>query len=159
MTMYTDDMKRKNSDRMLYIIAGCNGSEKTTAFRKQLPDRLGNPPYINPDIIAKQIDRHHQWEVRTSAARNTIVQINDNINNGKSFCIETTLASRTYINTIRKAHENNYKVCLYYFLLESAELSVQRVHQRLLEGADNPDVDNHSKPEEDLRRNVFFLII
>ena len=123
MTMYTDDMKRKNSDRMLYIIAGCNGSGKTTAFRKQLSDRLGNPPCINPDIIAKQIDRHHQWEVRTSAARNTIVQIDDNINNGKSFCLETTLASRTYINTIRKAHENNYKVCLYYFWLESAELS------------------------------------
>ena len=152
MTSEIDNKTQMNNDRMLYIIAGCNGSGKTTAFRKQLSDRLGNPPFVNPDIIAKQIDRDHQYEVRTSAARETIERINDNINNGLSFCFETTLASRSYINTIRKAHENNYKVYLYYFWLESAELSVQRVHQRAMEGANNPEVDNHSIPEEDLRR-------
>ena len=31
MTKEIDDKKRKNSDKMLYIIAGCNGSGKTTA--------------------------------------------------------------------------------------------------------------------------------
>jgi predicted ABC-type ATPase len=141
-----------NKEKTLNIIAGCNGSGKTTAFRQQLSSRLGNPPFINPDIIAKQIDLHHQWEVRNSAARCTIAKISENIDIGISFCVETTLASRSYINTIKKAHDNNYKVNLYYFWLESAELSVQRVHQRSLEGANNPNIDNHSIPEEDLRR-------
>lgn len=140
------------NDRILYILAGCNGSGKTTAFKKHLSIRLGNPPFINPDNVARQIDLHHQWEVRNQAARETITQIHDNINRGITFCVETTLASRSYINTIQEAHENNYKVHLYYYWLESVELSVQRVHQRSLEGANNPNVDNHSIPDEDLRR-------
>ncbi len=43
------------NDKVFYIIAGCNGSGKKTAFRHHLSDRLGNPPFVNPDIIENKL--------------------------------------------------------------------------------------------------------
>ena len=41
-------------DKKLYIIAGCNGAGKTTAFRTMLSSQLGNPIFVNPDVIARE---------------------------------------------------------------------------------------------------------
>lgn len=150
----------------LYIVAGCNGAGKTTAFRTMLKDQLGNPEFVNPDAIAKSIDANHQWEVRMTAGRETIQQINVNIENGKTFCVETTLTSRSYVPMIKKARDKGYKVHLYYFWLESAEASYRRVLQRAKEGRGRNDVDNHMIPEDVIRRrypksvnNLFELFI
>ena len=136
----------------LYIIAGCNGAGKTTAFRKELSAQLGNPIFVNPDVIAKRIDVDNQWDARLQAGRETLIQIEENLNQGIDFCVETTLTSRSYVNMIKDAHEKNYQVHLFYYWLESAEASCRRVQQRVLEGQNNRNVDNHSIPEDIIRR-------
>lgn len=60
------------NNKNLYIIAGCNGAGKTTAFRMRLSEELNNPEFVNPDRIAKDIDPNHQWDVRISAGRATL---------------------------------------------------------------------------------------
>ena len=156
------------TNKNLYIIAGCNGAGKTTAFRMILSSELGNPEFINPDIIARRIDPDHQWDVRMSAGRETLSLIKSNIEKGESFCVETTLTSKTYVHMIEDAHAKDYKVHLYYYWLESAEASYRRVLQRAREGAhDNTGtVDNHTIPEDIIRRryprsvdNLFNLFI
>ena len=144
----SDERHHKN----MYIIAGCNGAGKTTAFRRELSAQLGNPQFVNPDVIAKRIDAINQWDARLSAGRETLLQIEDNLNQGIDFCVETTLTSRSYVSTIKKAHEKDYQVHLYYYWLESAEASFRRVQQRVLEGQNNSEVDNHSIPEDIIRR-------
>lgn len=136
----------------LYIIAGCNGAGKTTAFRQRLNDLLGNPKFVNPDILARNIDSNHQWEARISAGRETLQQIDDNLDRGINFCVETTLTSRSYVTMIKNAHAKGYSVHLYYYWLESAEASYRRVLQRVEEGARNSGVDNHMIPEDIVRR-------
>ncbi|MBR4219343.1 MAG: zeta toxin family protein [Bacteroidales bacterium] len=103
------------TDKKMYIIAGCNGVGKTTAFRKKLCEELNNPEFINPDIIAKSIDAEHQWEVRYSAGRETLLTLKSYIERGHSFCIETTLTTRSYAGMIRDAQAKGYKVHLYYY--------------------------------------------
>ena len=53
---------------------------------------------------------------------------------------------------IRKAHDKGYRVNLYYYWLESAEASYRRVLQRAEEGRNDMNVDNHSIPEDIIRR-------
>lgn len=156
-------------DKKLYIIAGCNGAGKTTAFRTMLSSQLGNPIFVNPDVIAKNIDIDHQWDARISAGRETLRQIDSNIERGISFCVETTLTSKSYVQMIKKAHEKGYQVDLYYYWLESAEASYRRVLQRVEEGRHDSSVDNHMIPEDIIKRrypksinnllNVFIPIV
>ncbi|WP_232325832.1 zeta toxin family protein [Spirosoma montaniterrae] len=53
------------------------------------------------------------------------------------FAFETTLSTRSYVHTIRRAREVGYVVSLYYFWLPSAEVSKQRVAQRVANGGHN----------------------
>jgi predicted ABC-type ATPase len=139
-------------DKKLFIIAGCNGAGKTTAFRRMLSSQLGDPIFVNPDVIARNIDDSHQWEARISAGRETLLQIDSNIDRGVSFCVETTLTSKSYTQIIKRAHDNGYQVNLYYYWLESADASYRRVLQRVEEGRHDSSVDNHMIPEDIIRR-------
>ena len=139
-------------DKKWYIIAGCNGAGKTTAFRRMLSSQLGDPIFVNPDVIARDIDNVHQWKARISAGRETLLQIDANIERGISFCVETTLTSKSYVQKINKAHEKGYQVDLYYYWLESADASYRRVLQRVEEGKHDSSVDNHMIPEDIIRR-------
>ena len=56
------------------------------------------------------------------------------------------------VNIIRNAHAKGYKVSLYYYWLESAEASYRRVLQRAEEERNDMSVDNHSIPEDVIRR-------
>ena len=76
-----------NNSKQLFIIAGCNGAGKTTAFRTMLSSQLGNPIFVNPDIIAKSIDANHQWEARIPAGRETLLQIDRFLDEGVCFCV------------------------------------------------------------------------
>ena len=89
-------------DKKLFIIAGCNGAGKTTAFRTMLSAQLGNPIFVNPDVIARNLDANHQWEARISAGRETLLQMDANMERGDSFCVETTLTSRSYVQMIKR---------------------------------------------------------
>ena len=63
----------------------------------------------------------------------------------KDFGIETTLATRTLLKTIRLAQDAGYTVTLLYFWLNSPELAVERVAARVEAGG-------HDIPEETIRR-------
>ena len=61
------------------------------------------------------------------------------------FGIETTLATRTILKTVKMAQEAGYTVTLLYFWLNSPELAIERVKARVEAGG-------HNIPEETIRR-------
>ena len=72
-------------------------------------------------------------------------RINELLKKRCTFSIETTLASKSYVNLVRKAHNEGYCVKLLFFWLRSPELAIQRVTERVLSGG-------HNIPEPIIRR-------
>lgn len=129
------------AEKIMYIVAGCNGAGKTTAFRTKLYEDLGCPVFINSDEIAREMCPENVESVQISAGRQAVEKIYTYLAGDESFCVETTLATRTYLGHIRKAHENGFKVALFYYWLDSPKLAVARVGERVVEGGHNVPKD------------------
>ena len=93
---------------ILYIIAGCNGAGKTTASYSVLPDLLNCREFVNADEIAKGLSPFNQESVAIEAGKLMLQRINLLLNQGKTFAIETTLATRSYALLVRRAQERGY---------------------------------------------------
>ncbi|MDR1458982.1 MAG: zeta toxin family protein [Bacteroidales bacterium] len=121
----------------LYIISGCNGAGKTTASYTVLPDMLGCQEFVNADEIAKGLSPFNPENVSIEAGRLMLSRIKELINHHVDFAFETTLASRSYVNLIKKAQKQGYHSTLIYFWLNSHELASKRVANRVASGGHN----------------------
>ena len=129
----------------LYIISGCNGAGKTTASFTVLPEMLGCREFVNADEIARGISPFKPESVAIQAGKIMLNRIEDLLANQMDFAIETTLTTKSYINTIAKAKTLGYQVTLLFFWLNDVELAIERVKTRVSEGG-------HHIPEEVIRR-------
>ena len=116
----------------LYIIAGCNGAGKTTASYTVLPEILDCREFVNADEIAKGLSPFNPSSVAIEAGRLMLKRIGELLSAGVSFSVETTLSTRSYINLIHQAQSQGYSVSLIYFWLNSPELAIERVKQRVV---------------------------
>ena len=130
----------------LYIIGGANGSGKTTSALKILPSYLECFEYVNADSIASALSPFKPESVAIKAGRLMLERIQELLSIRVNFAFETTLASRSFISLLKRAKEEfNYSVHLLYFWLESEELAIGRVKERVRKGG-------HNIPEEIIRR-------
>ena len=125
------------ADKNLYIIAGCNGAGKTSASITILPEILNCKEFVNADAIAKGISPFNPESVAVEAGRLMLQRIDFLLNSDSSFAIETTLATRSYSNLVRRAQQRGFLVQLLFFWLPSPEYAVERVAQRVREGGHN----------------------
>jgi predicted ABC-type ATPase len=115
--------------------------------------------FVNADEIARGLSPFQPEKVAIEAGRIMLQRIEELLKKQEDFAIETTLATRSYVQTIKKAKENGYNVTLVYFWLNSPELAIARVNGRVAEGG-------HDIPEKVIRRrytkgifNLFKLFI
>lgn len=121
-------------DKKLYIIGGCNGAGKTTASFNILPELLKCKEFVNADEIARGLSPFQPEKVTFEAGRLMLKRIEELINSNQDFSFETTLATKSFINTIEKAKLKGYYITLIFFWLESVELAKDRVQKRVTEG-------------------------
>ncbi len=124
-------------DKRLYIVAGCNGAGKTTASFTLLPEIWDCNEFVNADEIARGLSPLNPESVAVQAGRIMLARIDELLRLGKTFSIETTLATRSYVHLIKKAHAKGYVVHLLFFWLNSPEVAIQRVAKRVSEGGHN----------------------
>jgi predicted ABC-type ATPase len=79
------------------------------------------------------------------AGRILLARVHQLIDEKISFALETTLSGKTYLSLIEMAKEIGYDVRLYYIYLNSVELSLSRIAERVREGG-------HNVPHEDVLR-------
>ena len=124
-------------DKRLYIIGGCNGAGKTTASYTVLPDVLQCREFVNADEIAHGLSPFNPENVSLEAGRLMIHRINELLGREATFAIETTLATKSYVNLVREAQASGYVVTLVFFWLRTPELAMQRVAERVSNGGHN----------------------
>ncbi len=142
-------------NKQLYIIAGCNGAGKTTASFTILPDILGCKEFINADEIARGLSPFQPDKVGIEAGRIMLHRIQELLVQGKTFAFETTLATKSYKNTIKQAQSMGYTVTLVFFSLDSIELAIDRVKTRVLEGGHNIPADVIARRYQNGLKNLF----
>lgn len=124
------------------IISGANGSGKTTFACQLLPLQYPNTIFLNVDEIQREGGAHaHPVSVEKEFLRR-LARLETN---RQSFMIETTLASKMYVNHILRWGNLGYQTTLHFIELPSADFAVRRVATRVESGghfvpADIPQV-------------------
>jgi predicted ABC-type ATPase len=144
-------------DKKLYIIGGCNGAGKTTASFNILPDLLNCKEFVNADEIARGLSPFQPEKVSIEAGRLMLKRIEELINSNRDFSFETTLSTKSFINTIEKAKSNGYYITLIFFWLESVELAKDRVQKRVMEGGHHIEADVIERRYKAGIKNLFQL--
>lgn len=147
------------AEKNLYIISGCNGAGKTTASYSVLPTLLDCKQFVNADEIAKGLSPFYPESVAIQAGKLMLLRIEELLASDETFSIETTLATRSYSELVKRAQEKGYKVTLLYFWLNSPELAVERVARRVREGGHNIPKDVIYRRYEKGLKNLFDIFI
>lgn len=127
-----------NNRKTYTLYAGVNGAGKSTIYKvvSQAPDEAR----INPDeILLKNGGDWKNTNDQIAAMQECVKKLHQYIKDGVSFNQETTLSGRSIFSTVQKARENGYLIKLFYIGLESADLAVQRVQQRVQKGGHGID--------------------
>jgi predicted ABC-type ATPase len=147
------------SNKNLYIIAGCNGAEKTTASFTILPEILGCKEFVNADEIAKGLSPFQPENVSFEAGRIMLKRIEEFLLQYSSFAFETTLFSKSYQLLVKRAKQLGYKITLLFFWLQTVELAKERVRTRVEEGGHNIPTDIIERRYKRGLTNLFQLYI
>lgn len=141
----------------LFILAGCNGAGKTTAAYTLLPEKLSVLEFINADEIARGLSPFNVDSVAIDAGRLMLQRIDYLMSKRIDFAFETTLSTRSYVQTIKRAQEAGYTVSLFYVFLDSPEMAVERVAQRVMRGGHNIPTETIYRRYERSISNFFKL--
>ncbi|MDD6104511.1 MAG: zeta toxin family protein [Bacteroidales bacterium] len=143
----------------LFVISGCNGAGKTTASYTILPNMLNCGNFVNADEIARGLSPFAPEKASIQAGRIMLARVDELLKEGQDFAIETTLATRTYTNLIKRAQGLGYKVTLLYFWLNMPSLAIERVKLRVESGGHNVDEESIRRRYDMGIKNLFNLYI
>lgn len=129
----------------LIIIAGSNGSGKTTAAPALLKDALHVNDFVNADTIASGLCAFQPESAAIQAGRIMLQRIHSLAEENVNFAFETTLASRSFATWIPKLKQQGYRFELIFLWLRDVDLAVLRVKERIKMGG-------HAVPELTIRR-------
>ena len=130
----------------LYIIAGPNGSGKTTFARKFLPDYAKCFEFVNVDLIAGGLSPFDPERAALRAGRIMLEQIHSLSNRGLDFGFETTLSGKSYLRLLNELKQRKgYNIHLFFLWISSVKLALERIELRVQQGG-------HDIPEAVVRR-------
>jgi predicted ABC-type ATPase len=129
----------------LWAIVGGNGAGKSTFYKLFLaPQKI---PFINADVIAKEIAPENPEAASYDAAGIAAQQRENAIRDNQNFCFETVFSHESKIDLLAKARAAGYEVNLVVIYLSSVEVNKARVKQRVASGG-------HDVPEDKIASRI-----
>ncbi len=116
------------------IIAGPNGTGKSTAAPTLLQDALSVNQFVNADAIAAGLSVFQPEQAALSAGRIMLKQIHTLGSQGTSFAFETTLASRSFYPKLIQLQQQGYQFHLIFLWLRTVDIAICRVEERVRMG-------------------------
>ena len=127
------------------IIAGPNGSGKTTFAREFLPKDAGVIHFVNADLIAAGLSPFRPDLVAISAGRLLLRELDRLALARVHFAFESTLSGLGYLSRIGKWKAAGYRVEIAYLRLATPQLALRRIEARVKQGG-------HDVPRQDVLR-------
>lgn len=124
------------------LIAGPNGSGKTTFAREFLLREVGVIHFVNADLIAGGLSPLRPELAARQAGQLVLKELSRLVSSRKSFAFESTLSGRTYLHLLQSWKATGYTIRIVFLSLSSSKLSLQRIVARVEQGGhDVPRVD------------------
>lgn len=137
-----------NKTPQLYIIAGPNGSGKTTFATRFLPRYAECPTFINADTIARGLSGFSPDAVALKAGRILLEQVDAYASKRVDFAFETTLSGRTYLSRFKDLKQRGYAIRMFFLWIPDVKLSLARVANRV-------EMGGHDIAEKVVRRRFY----
>lgn len=125
-----------NEKPRLIVVAGPNGSGKTTITEKLLRHEwMGGCVYINPDVIAQQeFGGWNSMEAVIKAANRAKEIREDCLRNFSSMAFETVFSTPEKVEFVQRARAAGFFVRLFFVCTDDPVINAQRVALRVMEG-------------------------
>lgn len=127
------------------VIAGANGSGKTTFAREYLLNDAKVVHFVNADLIAAGISPLQPQKAAMAAGRLFIAELDRLACARVSFSFETTLSGLAHLARLKRLEASGYRIELLFLRLNSSQLALRRVAARVRQGG-------HDVPRADVLR-------
>lgn len=134
--------------KRIFVMAGPNGSGKTTTTLALDPKLFEFYEFINADEIARGLAPLHPESVALTASKLMLLRLRELLKANKSIAFETTAAGTNYIKYLNLAKQQGYLINLIFLWLSTPDLAVERVARRVVQGG-------HFVPEVVVRKRYF----
>lgn len=129
-------MRKEGHAPLLIVIAGPNGSGKTTITSEVIEsDWMEDAVYINPDNVAQE--KFGDWnskEAVLEAARFCKEWREDCLRKEKSLIFETVMSSPDKLDFIRRAKLAGYFVRVFFISTDNPSINASRIARRVMKG-------------------------
>ena len=126
--------------KYFYLIAGANGSGKTT-FAKELLEKYPDLCFLNSDEIALEINDN----LGIKSGKELLKKLDEYLQKNKQIVMESTISGNYHYRILERVHQAGYISNLYYVFLDLVALNISRIRSRVLLGG-------HNVPKDDIIR-------
>ena len=144
----------------IHVFAGVNGSGKSSILGEFIRSQGGS--YFNPDSYTKALMTADPalslGEAQSEAWLFGKNELTKACEGQTAFAFETTLGGKTMTDILLRAAKSGTRVSVYYIGLNSVELNIKRVAERVERGGHDIPIEKIKKRWEDSLLNIIRLL-
>ena len=137
--------QKKSRVPRVYVVAGPNGSGKTTFAKEFLPSYAQCEHFVNADLIAAGLEPFAPEKAALKAGKLVLTQIVEFADKKVDFAFESTLSGLAYAPFLQKLKLQGYEIHIFFLWIPSEILAMARIRERVKQGG-------HNVPSADVKR-------